>query len=130
MTDVVGCDDLVECLGAPSDSQADVDVVDHNRRDVQLRSGELSDGDLWKLSRFAPLQRDWKALARNLQLEEQVLMQLEHEHAKAGARECCYQMLIRWREHSPQQAQFEWLYSNLTAFGYASVAHDFCSQSV
>ena len=48
------------------------------------------------------LFQEWKAIARNLCLSESDIYLFEAKHLyKDGIRECCYQMLLKWRELYP-----------------------------
>ncbi|XP_063230691.1 uncharacterized protein LOC134535489 [Bacillus rossius redtenbacheri] len=75
----------------------------------------LSDQDLWRVSsKF--VRKDWRNLGRALGLPENVMVDLEHQHATVGFRECAYQMLLAWKGRSRrQQCTFGTLYSAMLA---------------
>ena len=73
---------------------------------------QLSEKHLWTAS--SVLLQEWKSLARCLALSENDIFMIEQRHFfKDGIRECCHQVLLKWRETKPKQCYLSYLCSIL-----------------
>ncbi len=60
----------------------------------------MSEKNLWYASEY--LFQEWKSIARYLSLSENDICLIDNKYyLKDGLRECCYQMLVKWRELFP-----------------------------
>ena len=66
---------------------------------------KLTEKILWHASGF--LFQEWKPIARCLLLTENDICLIDTKYyLKDGIRECCYQMMIKWRELCPNICYF------------------------
>ena len=66
---------------------------------------KLNEKNLWHASGY--VFQEWKSIARSLLLSENDICLIDDKYyLKDGLRECCYQMLIKWRELYPNECYF------------------------
>ncbi|XP_071843344.1 uncharacterized protein [Apostichopus japonicus] len=91
-------------------------------RDVRLSqqtrvdaSSPVEDATLWDLSE--EIQNEWKAVGRNLGLDDSKLYNLERDYTNQGHKETVYQMLLTWKRRIGGQATYRVLGEALKAAG-------------
>ncbi|XP_071842509.1 uncharacterized protein [Apostichopus japonicus] len=91
-------------------------------RDVRLSqqtrvdaSSPVEDATLWDLSE--EIKNEWKAVGRNLGLEDSKLYNLESDYTNQGHKETVYQMLLTWKQRNGSQATYRVLGEALIAAG-------------
>lgn len=71
----------------------------------KLKNFKLIEKILWHASGY--LFQEWKSIARSLLITENDIYLIDTKYyLKDGIRECCYQMLIKWRELYPNSCYF------------------------
>ncbi|PIK39683.1 hypothetical protein BSL78_23473, partial [Apostichopus japonicus] len=78
--------------------------------DLEVRTESLRD-----LSE--EIQNEWKAVGRNLGLDDSKLYNLERDYTNQGHKETVYQMLLTWKQRNGSQATYRALGEALKAAG-------------
>ena len=67
---------------------------------------KLGESHLWSASGL--IFQEWKAISRNLSLNELDLVSIETKHMQFdGIRECCYQSLLKWSQYFYEHSSLE-----------------------
>ncbi|XP_064639279.1 uncharacterized protein LOC135494894 [Lineus longissimus] len=103
-----------------SEHLSDISVEDES---FFVNKQEMDDSDLWRLSQV--LLQSWKNLGRALRIPEEDLLSIEHSH-KTEARECAYQMLLKFKCRYPNKCRYGYLYRILCENGLKGVAQKHC----
>lgn len=78
----------------------------------KLMNFQLSEKNLWNASSY--VFQEWKVLGRYLSLSENDIYSIESKYLfKEGLRECCYQVLLKWREFNPKECNLIYLCKKL-----------------
>jgi hypothetical protein len=83
-----------------------------NNLKEKLMDFQFNEKHLWNASNY--IFQEWKVLGRYLSLSENDIYLIESKYfLKEGTRECCYQVLLKWREFNPEECNLNYLCKKL-----------------
>jgi hypothetical protein len=81
-------------------------------KEYRSSTRRLTDPDMWKISEYLS-SKPWRALGRNLSLEEGALTHIDSSYKNLGPKELVYQVLLEWKSQKSKKSTLGALYSTL-----------------
>jgi len=81
-------------------------------REHRGNTRQLTDTDIWKASEFLS-NNHWRALGRNLGLDESFITHIDQSYKNLGTRECVYNVLLEWKSQKSKRCTLGALYKSL-----------------